>query len=70
MRVKANEAAGRRSARTRRGEKERDVQGVKLREQADRIWNGAADLVVVQGPANVRAEGVRRGESAVSELRA
>ena len=52
----AGRAAERRSARTRRGEEERDAQDVKLCELADRVWNGAADLVVVQGPANVRAE--------------
>ena len=64
----ASRAAGRRSARTRRGEEERDAQDFKLRELAERVWKGAADLVAVQPPANVRrTEGVRRGESAVSE---
>ena len=65
------QAARRRSARSRRGEEEKDAQGsCKLRELAERVWNGAADLVVLQVPAKVRAEGVRRGESAVSERRA
>ena len=67
----ASRAAGRRSARTRRGEEERDAHFVKLRELAERVWNGAADLVVVQPPANVRARKENEGrESAVSERRA
>ena len=67
----ASRAAGRRSAKTRRGKEERDAQGCKLRELADRVWNGAADLVVVQVPANVRARKENEGrESAVSERRA
>ena len=45
----------------RRGEKEKDAQGAKLREIADRVWNGAADPVAAQVPANVRAE-KERGE--------
>ena len=44
-----------------------DAQDCKLRELADHVWNGADDLVDAQVPAKVRAEGVRRGESAVSE---
>ena len=66
------QAAGRRSnARTRRGEEERDAQEDKLRELAECFWKGAADLgTLIQVPANVCAEGVRRGESAVSERRA
>ena len=61
-------AARRRGA----GEEERDAQGLKLREIAERVWNGAADRVDSQLPANsfVRVEGVQRGESAVSEWRA
>ena len=43
----ASRAAGRRSARTRRGEEEGDAQLCKLRELAERVWNGAADLVAV-----------------------
>ena len=62
----ASRAAGQRSARTRRGEEEKDAQVCKLRELAERVWNGAVDLVVAQVPANVSAEGVRGG-SAVSE---
>ena len=50
-----------------RGKEERDAHELKLCELAERVWNGAADRVVVQAPANVSAEGVRRGESAVSE---
>ena len=70
----ASRAAGRRSARTRRGEEEGDVQFCKLRETADRVWNGATDLTVnqvIQVPANVRARKENEGrESAVSERRA
>ena len=45
----------RRSARTRRGEEERDAQPVKLRELADGVEDGAGELVVGQVPANVCA---------------
>ena len=40
---------------------ERDAQTGKLRELAERVWNGAADLVVVQLPANVRARKENEG---------
>ena len=67
----ASRAAGRRSARTRRGEEERDAQLFKLRELAERVGNGAADLVVVQAPAIVRgrSEGGERGERTVARER-
>ena len=42
-------------ARTRRGEEKSDAQLCKLRELAERVGNGAADLVKLQRPANVRA---------------
>ena len=71
----ASRAAGRRSARssprTRRGEEEGDAQFCKLRELAERVGNGPADLVVLQPPANVRARKENEGrESVVSERRA
>ena len=37
-----------------------DAQPVKLLEEAERVRNGAADLVVVQVTANVHVEGMRR----------
>ena len=43
-----------------RDEAQPDAQDCKLRELAERVWNGAVDLVVVQAPAKVRAEGARR----------
>ena len=50
----ASKAAGRRSARTRRGEEESDAQGVKLRHLADVDRNGPAYRQVGQAPASVR----------------
>ena len=57
------EQAARRAQREDEARGGEDAQHAKLRQQADRVWNGAADLVVRQVPTNVRAEGVRRGES-------
>ena len=42
-------------------EEERDAQLKKLREQAESVWNGAADLVFVQEPAIVCARKENEG---------
>ena len=63
-------AAGRRSARTRRGEEERDAQVRKLRHLADVDRNGPAYLQTVQVSASVRrAEGGKRHVSTVWGVR-
>ena len=43
-----------------------DAHALKVRELSKRVRNGAADLVVLQVPVNVRAEESVKGESAVS----
>jgi hypothetical protein len=62
----ASRAAGRRSARTRRGEEERDAQGVKLRHLPDVDRNGPAYLQAVQVSVSVRR--VERGKRHVSTV--